>query len=285
MSTSNTSEFRRQFAAVAALEMADGIRSRWLLFATIINFSLVGIFVLAGMHESQVFGFTGMSRVLFSFSHALVVVLPLLSLAAVGPVISQARSSGTLEFLFSNPLSRSTFFLAVTLVRLLLLAGPLFLAFGACAIISRITFGEPLDIEHLVRTLSVCTAELIAFTGIGMFLSATVRHPGRVLIGILIVWVLSIALLDLAVIGLLLEWRLDPQSVFLLAALNPVQDARLALLAGGSPDLPTLGPVGFFIANRFGGGSLLAVGLLWPIFLGATCWWAGLRSFRKHDLL
>lgn len=279
------SNFARQFRAIAALEIADGLRSRWLLFATVVDILLVGIFVFAGMHESQVFGFTGMSRVMFSFSHALVVILPLLALAATGQVVGQARSGGTLEFLFSAPLSRPTYFLAVTAVRLLLLAGPLFLVFGACAVLSRFAFGEALDLTFLVRTLAVCTAELIAFTGIGMLISASVRHPARTLIWILLVWATSVALLDLALIGLLLQWRLDPQSVFLLAAINPVQDARLALLAGGNPELATLGPVGFYIANRLGNGALLAIGLLWPLVVGITCWWAGLRSFRRHDLL
>jgi len=277
--------FKRQFRATAALEIADGLRSRWLVFATVVDLLLVGIFVFAGMHESQVFGFTGMNRVMFSFSHALVVILPLLALAATGQVICQARSTGTLEFLFSNPLSRPTYFLAVTAVRLLLLIGPLFLVFGACALVSRFYFQEALDVAFLARTLAVCSAELIAFPGIGMLISATVRHPARTLISILLVWAASIALLDLALIGLLLQWRLDPQSVFLLAALNPVQDARLALLAGGDPELATLGPVGFFLANRLGNASLLAIGLLWPIVVGTLCWWAGLRSFRRHDLL
>jgi ABC-2 type transport system permease protein len=105
------------------------------------------------------------------------------------------------------------------------------------------------------------------------------------LIWILLAWAVSIAFMDLALIGLLLQWRLDPQSLFLLAALNPVQDARLALLAGGSPELATLGPVGFFIANRLGHAALLTIGLVWPIIVGAICWWTGLRSFRRHDLL
>ncbi len=277
--------FARQFRATAALEIADGLRSRWLVFATVVDLVLVGVFVFAGMNESQVFGFTGMSRVLFSFSHALVVVIPLLALAATGQVIGQARSSGTLEFLFSNPLARPTYFLAVTSVRLLLLIGPLFVVFGFCALLSRFYFHEALDVAFLSRTLAVCTAELIAFTGIGMLISATVRHPARTLIWILLVWATSVALLDLALIGLLLQWRLDPESVFLLAALNPVQDARLALLAGGDPELATLGPVGFYIVNRLGNGALLAIGLVWPIVVGIICWWTGLRSFRRHDLL
>jgi ABC-type transport system involved in multi-copper enzyme maturation permease subunit len=280
-----TSAFSRQFRATARLEFADGLRSRWLLLATVADVLLVGVFVLAGMHESRVFGITGMSRVLFSFSHALVIVIPLMALATTGQVIGQARSSGTLEFLFSNPLSRTTYFLAVTSVRLLLLWGPLVLVFGVCALVASIYFREPLDFAFLIRTLAVCTAELIAFTGIGMLLSAVIRHPARTLVWILIVWATAIALLDLAMIGLLLQWRMDPQSVFLLAILNPVQDARLALLAGGDPELATLGPVGFFIVNRLGNSSLLVIGLVWPVVLGLACWWTGIRSFCRRDLL
>ncbi len=83
----------------------------------------------------------------------------------------------------------------------------------------------------------------------------------------------------------MLQWRLNPQSVFALAALNPVQDARMALLATADPELSVLGPVGFFLANRLGGGFLLLLGLTWPTVLGLSCWALGYRRFRDSDLV
>jgi hypothetical protein len=71
--------------------------------------------------------------------------------------------------------------------------------------------------------------------------------------------------------------------VFLLAALNPVQAARLALLAGLSTDLETLGPVGLFLATRVGSGALLALGVAWPALVGSLAWMAALARFRRGD--
>lgn len=73
--------------------------------------------------------------------------------------------------------------------------------------------------------------------------------------------------------------------MFALAAINPVQCARLALLSGAQPELSTFGPVGFFLANRIGSGGLLALGLVWPLLLGLTAWVWSLGAFRRRDLV
>ena len=75
--------------------------------------------------ESSILGFTGMSRALTSFYHALLLVLPLLALTGTGQVVIQARESGALELLFSHPFSRAGYYLAVSLVRYLVLLLPL----------------------------------------------------------------------------------------------------------------------------------------------------------------
>ena len=73
--------------------------------------------------------------------------------------------------------------------------------------------------------------------------------------------------------------------MFALAALNPVQDARLALLSGAQPELSTFGPVGFWLANHVGAGGLLAIGIGWPLLLGVTAWTCSLAAFRRKDLV
>ena len=78
---------------------------------------VAAVFVLVGMRESSVLGFTGMGRVLLSFCHALVLLLPLLALSATGQTVNRSRDDGTLELLFSHPLSRTGYFTAVTITR------------------------------------------------------------------------------------------------------------------------------------------------------------------------
>jgi hypothetical protein len=102
---------------------------------------------------------------------------------------------------------------------------------------------------------------------------------------LLLAWVLGVALLDFGLIGLMLQWRLNPETVFILACLNPVQCARMALLSAAEPSLGTLGPVGFYLANRLGVNVLFALGVLWPTLVGCLAWAVGWRSFRRGDLV
>jgi hypothetical protein len=95
----------------------------------------------------------------------------------------------------------------------------------------------------------------------------------------------SVALLDFAGIALLLQWRLPPRAVFALAAVNPVETARMALLSSAEPTLATLGPVGFYLANRVGGRALFALGVAWPAAVGAGAFALAAWRFRRGDLV
>ena len=276
---------REPFRAAAALEFSEVLRSRWLVFAFVLYGVLAAIFVFVGLRESNVMGFTGMGRVLFAFCHALVLLLPLLALTATGQTVTQAREDGSLELLFSHPLSRARWFLAVSLVRLAVLALPLVLLVAALAVYGRFAFGEPVPWDFLGRSLAVSVSLLACFTGIGMLLAAGARSQARAMMGILAIWAVCIALMDFALAGMMLQWQLNPRTVFLIAALNPVQAARMALLSSAEPELSVFGPVGFYLANRVGATGLLLLGVLWPALLGTLCWLAGLRRFRAGDLV
>ena len=54
----------RSFLAVAQLDLAEVLRSRWLLFCVVVYAILAIVFLMVGMRESTVFGFTGTGRVL-----------------------------------------------------------------------------------------------------------------------------------------------------------------------------------------------------------------------------
>lgn len=275
----------QEIAVAARLDLAEIRRARWLAFAGAIYAVLAGIFVLVGMRESMLLGFTGMGRVLLSFSHALLLLLPLLALVATGQVVNRARDDGTLELLFSHPIRRSAWFVAVSLARYLALVLPLALLMLAMAALGRFAFGQMVPWAYLGRTLLVSASLLFAFLGIGLGISTAVRSPARAMLWLLAAWAAGVALLDFGLVGLMLQWRLDPVGVFVLASLNPVEAARMALLAGVDPELSILGPVGFFLAHRIGDGALLALGIVWPAAVGAIAWALALRSFVRGDIV
>lgn len=278
------SALTRQLSASARLDFGEVVRSRWLPFATILYAVLAAALMFAGMRTSEVLGFTGMSRVLLSLTHVLLVVLPLLALAGTIQVITRARDDGTLELLFSHPLSRASYLAAVSFTRYLVLVVPLVALLVAMAVAAR-SFGETIPWAMTARAAAVSAALLWAFTGVGIAVSTATRNQAKAVVYGLVIWALGIALLDLGVVGLLLQWRLEPRAVFVLSALNPIEAARVALLSGIEPDLATLGPVGFFLVHRIGPKLLFALGLGWPVIVGSAAWLWALVKFRRGDVL
>ncbi len=271
-----------ELSALASLERAELLRSRWLWLSCGLYAALTALFFGVGLRESSVLGFTGLGRVLFSLSHALVYLLPLLALLATGPLIPRAREDGSLELLLSQPVSRSRYLCLALGVRWLGLVVPLALLFVAVGVAAAL-LGAGVPWGFLAQALAVSAALLFAFAALGLALSCTVRTSAHALAALLLAWLAAVALLDFGVIGILLRWQLAPQAVLVLAALNPVEAARVALLAGAEPDLATLGPVGFYLAERLGPAGLVALGVGWPLAFGALALAHALRRFCRDD--
>ena len=269
--------------AIARLDFAAIRRSRWLWFC-LLTYTLLGIvLVTASSRESIVLDFTGSTRVLLSFSHALVLVLPLIALTATAPVIQRAREDGSLELMLSQPLAPSSWFIATFAVRYLALVAPLALAMVGLGAWGQLAYGDPIPWPFLLRALAVGAALLFAFCGIGACISAYVRDPARVITYLVIAWALGVALLDFGVIGMLLRWHVNARFVFALAIANPVEASRLALLSHLQPDLGTYGPVGLYLAQRIGTTALFLIGIAWPALVGVVTGLLGFHKFRRSD--
>ncbi len=277
--------WQQELLAVARLDLADVLRSRWLAICIGFYLALASVFVLVGLRESSVLGFTGMSRALFSLTHALLLLLPLFGLAFTGQVINRARADGTLELMLSQPLRPGRYLAAVTATRGLALTLPLIVTLIAIAAIGALFSGEAIPWSLLVRAAALCTVLLWAASALGIMISVLVPSPARATTYLIVAWALGVALLDFGLIGLLLSWRLEPRFVFALALANPVEAVRIAFLTAIEPELATLGPVGFWVANTLGPGLTLAAGLIWPALFGAGAFGIALRRFRRGDLV
>ncbi len=275
----------RELFAVARLDFADVRRSRWMVFCGALYALLGGAFVFVGMRESSVLGFSGMGRALMSMIHALILVLPLLALTATGQVINRSRDDGTLELLFSHPVRRGVYFTAVTLTRYAVLTVPLLALLLGMALLGKVVFRDDVNWAFLAQSLLISCSLLAAYVGIGVAVSTLVRSQARAVIWLLFLWALGAALLDFGLVALLLRFRVNAQTVFLLASLNPVQAARMALLAGASHELSVLGPVGFYLSNQVGAAGLFALGVVWPAVVGLGAFLLALRSFRRSDIV
>lgn len=273
-----------EIAALARIERAEVWRSRWLWVCLLVYGALTALFLGVGLRESQVIGFTGLGRVVFSLAHALVYLLPLIALVFTGLVVTRAREDGSLELLMSLPVSRTRHLSTLAAVRFAALAAPLvglLLGLGAVSAAA----GGAVPWGFLVQAGAIGAALLWAFVALGLAISCWSRSSTRALALLLLAWLSAVALLDFGLIGMLLRWQLAPQAVLVLACLNPVQAARVALLAGGEPDLATLGPVGFYLSMQLGPAGLVALGIGWPLAFGALAFGLALFRHRRDDLV
>jgi ABC-2 type transport system permease protein len=271
--------------AMARLDAADLIRSRWPIVCALVYALIAAAFVSVGLRESAVLGFTVMTRVLVSFTQVIDVVLPLLALGGTALVIGRARRDGTFELFFSHPVGRRDYFAAITLVRTVSLVVPLLILMGGLAVTGRFAFGEPVPWGWLGRASAIVVALAWSFTAAGLLISVRVTEPSRAMGYLLAAWIGAVLLVDSAVIGALLRWHWPPAVVFAVAAVNPVETARVALLATAEPTLGTLGPVGWYLFDAVGANVLLIAGVVWPAAAGLLVWLGARRSFERGDLV
>jgi ABC-2 type transport system permease protein len=270
--------------ALLHLETSAVLRARWLVIAAAAAVAVVAFFVVLATRESSVLAFTGFTRVLTGTGLAGLLFLPLLALFSTVQAFVAARSSGTLEWYLSYPVSRSACFTSLVTPRLVAIAGPIAVAVLALAGAS-LAYGEPVPGLLLARLLALLVGQAFCFAGIGTWLSVRSTSADRAVLGALAVWFLCVALVDFALIGAMLRWNLPPHLVFLLSAANPVQAGRLGLLAAADPNLGTLGPVGTWVTVVLGPQGTLFYALGWPLALGAVAFALARRRFLRDDVL
>lgn len=268
------------------LELADARRSRWALFTGGVYALVFGLFVWLGLRESTVLGFTGLSRVILNVANAVVLAVPLVALVATSQTVVRARHSGFFELLLAQPVRRSDWFYAAVLSRLVVVVGPLVALLLVTLAVGAISgSGDAATASVVLRSLAVTASLAWAFIGVGFWISASARSAERAIVLALLAWLLASALHDFALIGVLLKVKLPPHLVFLIAAANPVEAARIAILGGIDPELSVLGPVGFWIANSLGARLTVLAGVAWPLLLGTTCLVLAERRLIRSDLV
>ena len=270
--------------ALLRLEVADALRSRWAFFTAVTYLLVFGAFMWLGLRESTVLGFTGVSRVVLNLANVIVVVLPLVALIATSQVVVRGRNSGFFELFLSQPCRRSDWFTAVVVCRLAVIAGPLLLLLLVAVAIALVN-AEPGALPLVLRCAGVALSLSFAFVGIGLWLSTRSVNSERATVYALVTWMAVSALHDFALIGLMLQIHLAPRVVFFLAALNPVETARLAILSAVDPELSVLGPVGFWLTNTLGPAWTVALGVGAPALLGVLSTWSARKRIQVMDLI
>ncbi len=247
---------------IARLELTLALRSRWTqIFALVFGGLAVAVaasgYVLSGGHGVQDFARTAASLV-----QLLLLLVPLTAL--VTGVLALAPERGAAEILFSQPLARKTILFGKLLGLWIALGAAQAIGFGAAGLI---VFSQSGD-EGALGFLSLLVAGLVltaVFLCIAALLSSTAAGRGRsrALALAVVVWFVSVLLVDVLALGLASFLPSGPASrVLILAALaNPVGAVRtgaLLVLEGTG----AFGAASLALLRFTGGPSGLAAAIL-----------------------
>jgi Cu-processing system permease protein len=275
----------RPLRLFAREELALALRSRWTqMFAVV--FGVLSLFVagagyvISGGHGVQDFARTAVSLV------QLVLLLVPLTALLIG-VLSLAPERGAAELMFSQPVSRRTILLGKLLGLFQALAAAQAVGFGAAG---AVVYGQS-GAEGLSGFLFLVAGSLVItaiFLGLAALLSARAVGRGRTraLALALVVWFVTVVLVDLAALGAasLLPSGTASRVLILASLLNPVGAVRTGTLLGiegsGAFGAASLALLRF---THGPAGATIVLGLSVLFWLVAPAALA-VRRLRKADL-
>jgi Cu-processing system permease protein len=270
----------REITLVAAREFREALRSRWFVLAAACFLALsLGLSVL-GLAGAQRSGLAGFDRTTASLLNLALLFVPLVTLSLGGLGIAGELEDGSLALLLSQPITRFEAYAGKYLGLLTAVSASVLIGFGATGVIIGVVAGG--GNVHGFATLVLLTLLLAAATlALGTVLSVALQARARVIGAAFAAWLLLVYVSDLGTIGLTIARNLGPAQVFLLALLNPVQQARVLGTLALSPRLDFLGPVGVFGLDQFGavGLPVLLVSVL--VTTAAVALTCGYLAFRR----
>lgn len=260
-------------ALVCGREVREARQNRWfLVFAAVFAGLALGLSLL-GMSGLGNVGVAGFGRTAASLLNLVMVVVPLMALLVGAMSVAGEREQGTLQTLLAQPVVLGEVLLGKFLGLAAALLATVLVGFGLSALVIAY-YGGAADAGGYARLVGFTCLFGLGYLSVGYFLSTLFRRTPTALGVALFVWLASVFLSDLGLMGTAVVLKLDARTLLWLSLANPAQVFKMLVLDGLQGNLETLGPAGLYAADVFGGRFRPAlIGILagWVVFpLGAA---------------
>ncbi|OQX60321.1 MAG: ABC transporter permease [Helicobacteraceae bacterium 4484_230] len=269
---------------IAYLDLKESIRARWFIIYSLVFGGLIALFFIAGITESQVMGFSGLSRLLLMYIQVTIIILPIFILITTVRSISGDRDSHILEYMLSFPISLSQYYWGKVFGRFITVFLPVFMAM-AIAIVYGISKGAAVPWSIFLLYTGLLFSLSSVFLGIAFFISSVVKSSEMALGISFFVWIFLLAFIDIALISLMLQNRMSEELIISLALINPMEIFRVAAISLFDPELTVMGPVAFYILDTVSQSVFVLFSIAYPMLLGIVFAFFGYSIFRKRDLV
>src|SRR5262245_43718325 len=267
----------RAIALVAVREAGQALGSRWFVLASGCFLVLSLGLSMLGLARAER---SGSDRTTAGLLNLALLFVPLVTLTLGGLAIAGPLEDASMGALLAQPITRLEVYVGTYAGLLAAVATAVCTGFGATGLIvgARAGSGNVQAFLGLVGLMLLLGAATLA---LGTLLSVALRTRARVVGAAFSAWLLLVYVSDLGVIGLTIARNLRPAQVFVLALLNPVEQARVLGTLLLSDRLDLLGPVGAFGLDLFGASGLVALLVAMLAATVAATLAAGYALFRK----
>ncbi len=274
----------RNLSLIAYLDLKESIRAKWFIIYSLVFGGMIALFFIAGVTQSQVMGFSGLSRLLLMYIQITIVILPIFILITTVRSISGDRDNHILEYMLSFPISLKHYYWGKILGRFITVFLPVFFAMVIAIVYgSFIGASIPWNIFFLYTGLLFALSS--AFLGIAFFISSFVKSS-EVALGIsFFIWIFLLAFIDIALISLMMQNRVSEGFIITIALLNPMEIFRVAAISLFDPELTVMGPVAYYILDTFKQSTFVLLSILYPVVIGIIFAFLGYAIFSKKDLV
>ena len=273
-----------QLWLTAKLDIVESLRARWFQIYTLVFGGIVALLFIFGLTESRVLGFIGLSRLLVTYIQLTMAILPIFVLITTVRSLAGDREAGVFEYLLSLPVALNAWFWGKMIGRYIVVFAPVFLAMAGAVVWGTID-GIEIPWEMFAYYTGLLASMSLCFLGIGMLISVLARTTDMAQGAAFMIWLVLLLFLDLILLGVMIQGRIDPEIAVSLALINPLQVFRTAALAMFDPQLIVLGPAAYVIIDLFGLVGFRVFALLYPALLGLGTALLGYQLFRRGDLL
>ncbi len=253
---------------VAGKEFRDGLRNRWLLaIAVVLALLAIGLAMFGAAVSGQK-GFAPVATTIASLASLAVFIVPLIALMLSYDALVGEAENGTLLLLLTYPVSRDQLLLGKWLGHGAILATSTVIGFGSAAVIMGL-FSETRTGLLEAFSLLILTSILLGwcFIGIAYVISARVAEKSKAAGLALIIWLLSVLIFDMAMLGILVatEGQISGELFPWLLLLNPTDVFRLINLQGLGQEQALTGLMSVASGRVFPLAGLLLVMVLWQL--------------------
>ena len=269
---------------IAYLDLKESIRANWFIIYSLVFGGLIAMFFIAGITESQVMGFSGLSRLLLMYIQVTIIILPIFILITTVRSISGDRDSHILEYMLSFPISLKQYYWGKVFGRFITVFLPVFIAM-VFAIAYGVFKGAEVPWSIFLLYTGLLFAMSSAFLGIAFFISSIVKSSEMALGISFFVWIFLLAFIDIALISLMMQQRINTELIIGIAMANPMEIFRVAAISLFDPELTVMGPVAFYILDTMSQSMFVLLSIGYPLLLGIVFAFLGFKIFTKKDLV